>query len=233
MKQARFTTVLFDLDHTLLDSDASEALAFEQALRAAGVDEPHRHLPAYDRINTALWHAVERQEITPGQVRTTRFEQLIAEAGLDADPAQLSDGFALGLGQHGELYPGALEMLEAVAEHASLGLVTNGLSDIQRARIERLGIARYFQAVVISAEVGCSKPFTAIFDIAFERLRNPSKASSLMVGDSLSSDIQGGTNYGINTCWYNWRNTTPSELDRFDFEIADLDLLPPIVVATT
>jgi 2-haloacid dehalogenase len=225
-----YTTLLLDLDHTLLDSNTSEALAFEQALRSVGVDAPNAHFPAYDRINRALWSAVERGEIRPGQVRTARFEQLIAEAAIEADPGVLADAFVAGLGMYGELYPGAREVLETLAGRATLAMLTNGLSDVQRTRIERLDLARYFDAVVISAEVGASKPSGAIYDIAFEQLGMPQKGEVLMVGDSLTSDIRGGTDYGIATCWYNHHHIVAGCTDRFDHEIDDLALLPGIVL---
>ena len=224
--------MLFDLDHTLMDSDASEALAFERAMRLIGIEEPQRHMPDYDRINKALWLAVERQEITPADVHIARFEQLIAGAGLVADPLEMGNAFADGMGMFGDLYPGAREMLDAVAGVARLGLVTNGLSDIQRARLERLDIARYFDAIVISGEVGSSKPHAAIFDIAFQQLGMPAKETALMVGDSLSSDIRGGADYGIATCWYNWRGATAGKSDRVDHEIATLDQLGSLIVGS-
>ena len=121
------------------------------------------------------------------------------------------------------------------SSQTSLALVTNGLSEVQRTRIERLDLGRYFDAVVISSEVGAAKPSTEIFDLAFELLGSPAKASALMVGDSLTSDIQGGINYGIATCWYNPNHHGAGESDRlegFDFEIDSLDLLPGIVAGT-
>ena len=224
-----YTTVLFDLDHTLLDSDASEALAFESALRGIGIDEPGVHFGDYDRINRSLWAAVERSEVLPARVRTLRFEQLLAAIGHDADAVELADEFAAGLGRHGDLYPGALEMLAALAENASLALVTNGLSDVQRARVERLDIAQFFDAVIISGEVGVSKPSAAIFDIAFDQLGSPSRADALMVGDSLTSDIQGGVNSGIATCWYNPSRRDAAAGSRFDHEIESLGHLIDVV----
>lgn len=224
-----YSTLLFDLDHTLLDSDESEAVAFERALRLAGVDDPNQHLATYDAINKALWAGVERREVTPDVVRVRRFEQLVAAVRLDVDPVALAVDFAEGLGLYGELYPGTLAVLDELAGLGRLALVTNGLSDVQRTRIERLDLTKYFDVVVISAEVGCAKPSIEIFDRAFERLGSPSKKSALMVGDSLSSDIQGGTNYGIATCWYNSKQLRPGPADRFDHEIEMLATLPSIV----
>ena len=225
-----YTTLLFDLDHTLLDSDASEALAFQAALSEAGVDEPHRHHAEYDQINRALWAAVEQGVVTPDHVRTERFHQLVTAAGLDVDPVALADAFVAGLARHGDLYPGVRDVLDALSGLVALALVTNGLSEVQRTRIERLDIGRYFDAVVISAEVGSAKPAPAIFDIAFERLGGPAKRSTLMVGDSLTSDIRGGHDYGIPTCWFNPHGRVARDSDRFDHEIRTLDELVDIVV---
>ena len=110
-----------------------------------------------------------------------------------------------------------------------MALVTNGLSEVQRARVDRLGIGEYFDAIVISAEVGVAKPGTEIFDIVFEALNFPSKESAVMVGDSLSSDMQGGTNYGIATCWYNPNGQSVQRADQLAHEIEDLTELLGVV----
>ncbi len=210
-----YSTVLFDLDHTLLDSDESEAAAFAHTLRFAGVDDPETLLDTYRRINLAMWAQVEAGTMAANDVRTKRFESFNQVAGVDADPVAMGEVFVEGLGSFGRLYPGAFEMLEAVGAVAALGLVTNGISEVQRARIARLEIERFFDAVVISSEVSASKPGAAIFDIAFERLGQPDRSSTVMVGDSLSSDMAGGHGYGIATCWYNPRGNQAA----VDFEL--------------
>lgn len=221
----RYSTFLLDLDHTLFDSDASEVAAFAAALAAAGIDQPGPYSETYRRINIELWAAVERGETTADQVRTRRFELLVEEAGLDADPLLMADVYVAGLAANGNLYSGAREVIEHLSVHASLALITNGLVEAQRGRVERLGIGHHFDAIVISAEVGTAKPGTDIFDIVFEQLSFPEKESALMVGDSLTSDIQGGTNYGIDTCWYNPQIKKPQASDRITHEIRQLDEL--------
>lgn len=198
-----YTTILFDLDHTLFDFDTSETQAFDITLAAFGVTATPEYLAAHQRINRALWASVEREEISPNEVRSLRFARLAAEIGIDIDPVAMGDAFVAGLGAHGDLYPGTLELLGELGTSASLALITNGIGEVQRARIERLGLAGYFDSIVISGEVGVAKPGAAIFDLAFEQLGWPSKAQALMVGDSLHSDIRGGRDYNIDTCWYN------------------------------
>ena len=225
----RYKTILLDLDHTLFDSDTSEQTAFAQTLLTAGVVEPMRYFVAYQTINLKLWAAVERGEVLQQHVRTHRFERLLEQQDIDADPLQLADDFVAGLGANGSLYDGAREVLESLSGQASLALVTNGLSEVQRARVDRLGIGKYFDAIIISAEVGAAKPGTEIFDIVFEALGCPTKESALMVGDSLSSDMQGGTNYGIATCWYNPNGHAIQRPDQVAHEISDLTELLGVV----
>lgn len=197
-----YQIVLLDLDHTLLDTDTSIELAFQDAMAIAGGDGAAAY-GVFDKINRALWRQVELQRLTPPQVHVARFEQLIEQLNLQASPQDMADAFAVGMGEHGELYNGARPMLDELVDAVTLGLITNGLSDIQRRRLERLDLDRYFATVIISAEVGLAKPGSAIFDLAFEQLDSPDRSATLMVGDSLTSDIAGGIAAGIDTCWYN------------------------------
>ena len=134
----------------------------------------------------------------------------------------MAGDFVAGLGANGELYDGAREVLERLSASASLAMVTNGLSEVQRARIDRLAIAEYFDAIIISAEVDTAKPGTEIFELTFAALKSPSKDTTVMVGDSLTSDICGGTNYGVATCWYNPHGHSRQESDQVSHEIGDL-----------
>lgn len=218
----RYSTFLIDLDHTLFDSDASEHAAFAQAMSVAGVEQIGGHAEVFRRINLELWHEVERGRMSPKQVKFRRFERLVEEAALDADACDMAEAYVVGLAKNGELYPGALKVLETLAENASLALVTNGLSEVQRARIERIGILPYFDTVVISAEVGTAKPAQEIFNITFDQLGAPRKESAVMVGDNLVSDIRGGANFGISTCWYNPRRRQPGSADSITHVIGTL-----------
>lgn len=221
-----YTTLLFDLDHTLFDSDTSERAAFRRALGEAQVEEPSLYLTRYLDINRSLWAAVERGEIQPADVRVTRFERLVSQTGIEADPKAMADTFVAALGDAGELYDGARDVLETLSGEVTLAMVTNGLAEVQRSRIERLDLERYFETIVISGEVGVSKPGTEIFDITFDLLAAPDKNTTLMIGDSLTSDIQGGINYDILTCWYNPHGKTSTLPTDVTHEISRLAQLP-------
>lgn len=206
---SRYSTVLFDLDHTLLDSDESERAAFHATLTEAGAPSPQDHKDSYDQINRSLWDRVEAGDVSPDFVKLERFVQLAALLGLDADPRVMATTFATGLGDFGELYAGALPVLEALQGSYRMALITNGLSGVQRRRVERLHLGAYFEAIVISAEIGHAKPSHEIFDVTFESLDWPEKSEVVIVGDSLTSDIAGGIGYGIDTVWLNHHNAEP------------------------
>lgn len=212
----------FDFDHTLFDSDASEALAFDHAATSVGLDPTPDLFADYQTINRALWRLVEAGELRPADVRTLRFEQLIAHTGLSVSSSAMAEAFTFGMQEFGELYPGALEIVAAAAETGPTALVTNAISEIQRRRIDRVGIGQLFDAIVISSEVGVAKPSPDIFVHAFAAIDHSAPSSTLMIGDSLSSDIAGGRAAGLATCWFNpTRATAPTDAAP-DHDIHDL-----------
>ena len=226
---ARYDTLLFDFDHTLFDSDASEAGAFAITMQACGVADPASLFAPYKAINRQMWAAVEAGKITPNDVRHQRFERLVAEHEIDADPHAMADDFAAGLGACGDMYDGAIDLLTQLATTHRLAMVTNAISAVQRTRIDRVAVAHHFEIIVISTEVDAAKPNPAIFDVTFDRLGHPPKATTLMIGDSLTSDIAGGTRYGLPTCWFNPHGKVAGSNDQITHEISALDQLFDLV----
>ena len=162
-----------------------------------------------------------------------RFATLFDQVGVDADPVVAGDRYVAALGEHGELYPGTEQALDRLSAQATLGLVTNGIGEVQRARIQRLGLRRWFSSFTISGEVGIAKPNPAIFDLAFADLGAPDRSSSLMVGDSLSSDMAGGVAAGIDTAWFD-RNGQSADGVPITYRIEALaDLVPIVAVGPT
>ena len=224
----RYRTLLFDLDLTLFDFAASERLAFAECAHAAGLPTTPEVFDRYKVINGRLWAGVERGELTPAEAGRRRFDELLDEFGAsgataDVSSDELGQMFQHGLGAHGELYAEAApvldSLLDALAPQAELGLVTNGLTTVQRAKVARLGLDRWFDPIVISDEVGLAKPDPAIFDLTFDELdrihgTRDRRSQTVMIGDSLTSDMAGARAAGIATCWFNPAGADrPGEVD--------------------
>jgi len=195
--------LLIDADDTLFDYDAAETDALGATFADFDIDVQPAHVEAYRKINAALWKAFERGEIAQDILRLERFRQLFTAFGIEMDAEAFSTCYLRHLGQAGHLLPGAIALLEALLGKVGLALITNGIASVQRSRLARSGLKRYFDAVIISEEVGAAKPDPEIFDAAFVAMGHPSKPTVLMVGDSLTSDIAGGVAYGLDTCWFN------------------------------
>lgn len=203
MPSQKYPVVLFDLDHTLMDSDASAQAAFDLTMRSVDVEPTDDVFATYDRLNQALWRRVEAGEMSPNEVKVRRFEQLLDLLGADGDPEEMGAIFVQALTDHGDLFAGARALLDALEGSVRLAMITNGIGPVQRGRLDRLDIRRYFEAVSISGELAMSKPAAAIFDHTLMELGVTDRTSVVMVGDSLSSDIAGGINAGIDTIWFN------------------------------
>lgn len=196
------TNIFFDLDNTLLDFDRGEACALSRAFRRFGIDPTPAVLAHYHDINLSQWELLEEGKLTKDQVLTRRFDLLFAELGVGCDSQSVCDLYESFLAEEHGFVPGALELLKALSPRYSLYLATNGASVVQRRRLADAGILPYFQNIFISEEVGFHKPSSAFFHACFAAIPAFDSASALMVGDSLTSDIRGGRDAGLRTCWF-------------------------------
>ena len=223
--------LLIDADDTLFDYEMAEADALMAAFADLGLALQPTHAEAYRQINAALWEAFERGEIAQKVLRLERFRRLFDAFGLGVNVEAFSACYLERLGQAGHLLPGAAALLEALSGKIGLALITNGIAAVQRSRLVRSGLERYFDVVIISEEVGAAKPDAAIFDAAFAAMGYPSKATVLMVGDSLTSDITGGIAYGLNTCWFNPQAKPRPVGLHLRYEIRRLDEILDLITA--
>jgi putative hydrolase of the HAD superfamily len=216
--------IVFDADNTLFDYDQAERAALEQALKSWAIDlTPDVH-QSYAEINSGLWQQFERGELTSLEIRVQRFSDLKERWNFGYAPDEVSDFYLQRLARQAFLLPGARELLDELQNMPEIGLAlaTNGIADVQRGRLERSGLEKYFNAVVISDEIGVSKPSERYFSILFESIGNPPRKDVLMVGDSLTSDIIGGIRFGLDTCWVNSRSQPFPENCRPTYQIRNL-----------
>lgn len=224
---ARYPWLLLDADGTIFDYDAAEEAALGAALGEVGLRLDPRVRTRYRQISAVLWKRFEQGEISAERLRVERFELLLDGGARAADAARLAERYVELLARQTQLLPGAREVVAELAERCRLVLATNGLSTVQRSRLALSGLEAAFEAVVISEEIGCPKPHRGYYEEAFRRMAGPSRRDVLMVGDSLSSDIAGGREAGIDTCWFA-EEEAPDPEPPPTFRIARLAELPAI-----
>jgi len=200
--------LLFDADDTLFDYPRAEMAALRTTLEQFGVHYRPHYLTGYQKFNRQVWGELERGEVDPVTLRAKRFRLFFEAEGLGCDPEAFSPRYLQNLAGCSQLFEGVPELIRALAETHHLAVVTNGLAEVQRPRLERSAIAPFIEHLFISEELGAAKPDPAFFEAVFREIGQPEKSEVLIVGDSLTSDMQGGINYGIDTCWYNPQGRT-------------------------
>jgi 2-haloacid dehalogenase len=199
----KYETILFDVDDTLFDFRKSEVNAlhntFMEYKLPNGMADYHA---SYRKISNKLWSDLEKGEIALRDLGVERFKRLFLEHELETDAMLFSSSYLGHLGNEAHLMPGAEELCSGLAGYR-LAIITNGFGEVQHARIRNSPLGGRFEHIIVSEETGFQKPHHGIFDFAFEKMQLEDKRKVLMVGDSLQSDIQGGINYGIDTCWFN------------------------------
>lgn len=226
---SKYTTILFDADGTLFDFDKAETFALSAALNELSLPYSETILQTYKQINASLWLLLEQGKTTQNQLRTKRFELLHKQFGFEGDPSLTCDKFVEHLSRGVFFLDGAQDILEYLHKTYTLYLVTNGITQVQESRYALSGLSRFFKAMFISESLGVSKPNKKYFDVVFKRAGITDPSSVLIVGDSLSSDIAGGNNAGIDTCWYN-PSGKPNDTDAVcDLQIAHLSELKKLL----
>lgn len=198
--------LLFDADYTLLDFDAELCVAFEDMYRSLKLDQLHPYTPdvlsRYEAINNAWWDRFNRGQCTKDELFLNRFRDFLQAMHLPGEPLSLHHAFFAALGKGGTPYPGAQALLHRLAQHHKVYIATNGNQQTQLQRIAHAGFLPDIEGVFVSEACGHGKPHPAFFDYAFARIPGFDKQRSLLIGDTLETDILGANQAGIDSLWY-------------------------------
>ncbi len=210
----RYKTILFDADGTLFDFHRSEAAAIRNAMSSFGIEPDDEKVRVYSEINEGLWKMLERGEIEKSVLLYHRFELFCERYGFECDAHEMAKSYMNSLSENAHLFDGAKELCEKLSEGFELYIVTNGVEFIQKRRFAKSGLLEYFKGVFISGVIGHEKPSVDYFKYVEASIPEFEKERSIIVGDSLSSDIKGGIAYGIDTLWYAPKGQeAPSDMD--------------------
>ena len=220
--------LFLDLDDTILDFHKAEHIALGKTLEHFGLTPTQPVLDRYSLINKAHWEMLERKELTREQVLVGRFDVLFREYGMEIDPVLCARTYEGNLSQGHYFLPGAYEAVEALSKKYKLYLASNGTARVQAGRLESAKISHFFQEIFVSQTMGANKPDIKYFEACFAKIPDFDIAKAMIVGDSLTSDILGGKQAGMQTCWVNPKGkTAPADIQP-DYEIkalSDLEAL--------
>ena len=215
--------VFLDVDDTILDFGRAEREALASALSQMGVGVTDARIQKYHEVNLAHWQMLERGEITRERLLVRRFEKFFESVGVFANAEKTQRVYEYELGRRSYFLEGAEALLETLrTEGYRIFLASNGTTVVQAPRIKASGLDRICHGIFLSEEIGCDKPQKEFFDACFSRIEDFSPENAIILGDSLSSDILGGKNAGIKTCWFNPKNKPLMGEIVPDFEISKL-----------
>jgi len=203
MKLDQIRWLLIDLDNTILDYDAAARSALTSTYGEFGIPATDEYIDLYKTINRKYWEEFESGEIDIQTLKQKRFETFVASTGLEVNPDDLNNFYLDKLSEQAQIMSGARDFLDWARSRFRLAVVTNGFPEVQRPRILKAGLLGYFEELIISEEIGSSKPRAEFFQFLYNRIHPVAKNALMIIGDNLYSDIKGGLDFGIQTCWYN------------------------------
>ncbi|MDO4297327.1 MAG: YjjG family noncanonical pyrimidine nucleotidase [Lachnospiraceae bacterium] len=228
-KRMRYDTILMDADETILDFSQAERSAFARTLEKYEITCTEEVFALYSDINHGLWKSFERGEISKQEILDRRFRETFQRLGIRGEFPGLEEAYQTALSEGSFIIEGADEVCRRLSEHCRLYVVTNGVAATQHRRMKESGLRVWFRDVFVSEEVGYQKPKREYFDYVFARIPDMVPERTLLVGDSLTSDIAGGKGAGVDTCWMCRSGRIEEGLGKADYIITDLRELYGIV----
>lgn len=229
-----YKTLLFDIDDTLLDFKAAEHYAISSLMMALNIEPNEINIQTYSRINHDYWSQFEKGLLAKDILIAKRFETFFSLHNLTVNGKEMDKIFRGHLETSHFLIDDSIALLAQLKQHFDLYAVTNGVSQTQHRRIQASGLIHYFSDVFVSEDTGFQKPKKEYFDYVFQRIPHFKLEHALIIGDSLTSDILGGMNAGIDTCWFNpAQNINHSSHIQPTYEIASLNELKTLLKIKT
>ena len=225
-----YRTLLLDADGTILDFDRSEAEAIRHTLALYQLPVTDEWVTRYHQINDNLWKQLERGEITKNDLRHVRFSRLLEYYGIERDAHAMADTYVEELSSRPYMLPGALEACRELSQTYRIYIITNGIAYVQRRRLTSLPLQDYIQKSYISEEIGYEKPDIRYFQAVLRDIPECDPSTLLVVGDSLTSDMAGGIQAGLDTCWINPMNRTIPEHLAITYSIPSITALPNMLL---
>ena len=225
----KYDAILIDADDTLFEFDQAERSALHKLLLEMGLDNDQA-LSTYHACNDACWRALERGEMDQAELKYKRFADFLAVLNRTEDAVSVGDRYIQLLACEGGLLPGALETVQTIAAQRPIAIVTNGITRIQNGRMAVSGLNDYVSALIISEEVGVAKPNPRMIEAALHALGGVAPQRALMVGDSLTSDIECALRAGVDACWLNAKGAQAPQGKPIAYEIRDIRELVSIAL---
>ncbi|MBN1500347.1 MAG: YjjG family noncanonical pyrimidine nucleotidase [Spirochaetes bacterium] len=200
-----YSIVFLDADDTVFDFKKAEKKAFKQSFEKYNYNGDYNFLEErYHKINKTLWSLAEKNQITIEKLKMERFKLLFNDLKIDYPVFDFGELYLGFLSKQTFLLNGAVSICRYISERSKIIMVTNGIDTVQKSRLKCSDIEKYISGIVTSEEAGVSKPNPDIFEFAVKKYSlTDNKSDMIMIGDNLLSDILGGINFGIDTCWFN------------------------------
>lgn len=217
-----YTHLLFDMDDTILDFQKAQIQSFKSVLKSYGIQFNSEAYCIYEEINHDLWRKFDAGHVTKDYVQITRFDQFFKRIGYSIDGNEANEVYQSALSTQTFTVPYAEEVCAKLSKSHKLFIVTNGVGKTQEKRFRSSSVFPYFSEIFISEKIGVSKPNEAFFLKVFSSINFNSPENILLIGDSLSSDIKGANNIGIDCCWFNPKSLPLPTNFRVTFQIKEL-----------
>ncbi len=226
-----YSLVLFDMDDTIFDFEKAEKEAFEKTFRTFGLENLINSHPVFKKINLSLWRKLEKGEISAKRLRVERFESFLSTLKItNIDANTVAERYISFLKEGTHLVENAKFVLNSIKKKRNvMAIITNGIADVQNHRLQKSGLLSYFNGIYISEEIGFSKPDPRFFIHVIKQFKSIKKSNVVVVGDNISSDIQGAHICGLDSVWFNPKNKENKSEIKPTYEIDSLEELLKIL----